>query len=89
VPAKVVRKVMKHGSSGVVAIPMSYREYHDLNPGDDMIVLYNSLILMVPKEMEYVMAERKDLIDALLGAGRESGRDLGSETANMKEASLK
>ncbi len=66
-PAKVKRRMMKHGTSGVVTIPMSYRKYHDINPGDEMILLYDSLILMAPKSMEYIMAEKQELIDELLG----------------------
>lgn len=69
-PAKVKRKVMKHGTSGVVTIPKSYRKYHDLNPGDEMIVLYDSLILMAPKELEHILNEKKELIDELLGMAK-------------------
>lgn len=65
-PAEVERKIMKHGSSGVVAIPMSYRKYHDLKPGEDVIVLYDSLILIVPKKMEHVVDGKRELIDELL-----------------------
>jgi len=59
--------MMKHGSSGVVTIPMSYRKYHDLNPGDEMIVMYDSLILMAPRSMEHIVEDRQELIDELLG----------------------
>jgi len=31
--ARVERKIMKHGSSGVLAIPKVYRDHHKLNPG--------------------------------------------------------
>jgi len=31
--ARVERKIMKHGSSGVLAIPKAYRDYYKLNPG--------------------------------------------------------
>lgn len=30
---RVERKIMKHGSSGVLAIPKAYRDYYKLNPG--------------------------------------------------------
>ena len=66
-PARVKRIMMKHGTSGVVTIPMSYRKYHDLNPGDEMIVIYDSLILMAPKSLEYVLESKQELIDELLG----------------------
>lgn len=67
IPAKVERKVMKHGTSGVVTIPMSYRKYHNLNPGDEMILLYDTLILMAPKSMEHIIEAKQELIDELLG----------------------
>ena len=41
---------MKHGSSGVIAIPKDYRTYHNLNHGDEVVVLYDNLILIIPKE---------------------------------------
>ena len=31
--ARVERKIMKHGSSGVLAIPKAYKDYCKLNPG--------------------------------------------------------
>lgn len=49
-PAKTTRKIMKHGTSGVVAIPKDYCDFHDLNHGDEVIVYYNDLILIVPKD---------------------------------------
>jgi len=66
-PAKVLRRLMKHGTSGVVTIPKSYRQYHDLNPGDEMILLYDTLILMAPKSMEHIIEAKQELIDELLG----------------------
>jgi len=75
-PAKVKRIVMKHGTSGVVTIPMSYRKYHDLNPGDEMIVMYDSLILMAPKSMEHIVEDKRELIDELLGMMKKPVKDL-------------
>lgn len=66
-PAKTKRVMMKHGTSAVVSIPMDYRRYHNLNPGDEMIILYGSLIIMVPKTMESLIEKKKALIDELLG----------------------
>jgi len=66
-PAKVKRKIMKHGTSGVVAIPKSYCNYHDLQHGDEVTVLYDSLLLIVPKKLESVLQAKKELIDRLLG----------------------
>lgn len=58
---------MKHGTSGVVAIPKSYRNYHNLNPGSTVTVLFDSLLLIVPKNLEYLLKEKAELIDQLLG----------------------
>jgi len=66
-PAKEKRKIMKHGTSGVVAIPKSYRNYHNLQHGDEVTVLYDSLLLIIPKKLEPLLREKKELIDRLLG----------------------
>ena len=66
-PAKEKHKIMKHGTSGVVVLPKAYRDYHGLNPGDSVIILYDSLLLIVPKSQEGLAAEKADLIDKLLG----------------------
>jgi len=68
-PAKVERKIMKHGTSGVVAIPKSYRDYHGLKHGSTVTILYDSLLLIIPKDLEHVIEEKKELIDKLLGQG--------------------
>jgi antitoxin component of MazEF toxin-antitoxin module len=66
-PAEEERKIMKHGTSGVVAIPIAYRRYHDLKTGTRVKVLYDSLLLIVPQAMEGVLEERRALVDELLG----------------------
>jgi len=59
---------MKHGkSSGVVAIPIAYRKYHKLNPGAKVKIVYDSLLLIVPRSMEHVLSKKRHLVDALLG----------------------
>jgi len=65
-PAEVERRIMKHGTSGVVAIPISYRKYHNLNPGDKVKLLYDSLLLIIPKGRKNILKEKKQLIDKLL-----------------------
>jgi antitoxin component of MazEF toxin-antitoxin module len=66
-PAKSEHKIMKHGTSGVVVIPKPYRDYHCLKPGSTVTVLYDSLLLIVPKSLEYLLKEKATLIDQLLG----------------------
>lgn len=58
---------MKHGTSGVVVIPKPYRDYHGLCPGSSVTILYDSLLLIVPKSLEYLLKEKAELIDQLLG----------------------
>jgi len=61
---------MKHGTSGVVAIPKAYRNYHNLNPGSVVTVLYDSLLLIIPEELENLLKEKAELIDQLLGQSK-------------------
>jgi antitoxin component of MazEF toxin-antitoxin module len=72
VPAKENRKIMKHGTSGVIAIPKPYRDYHNLTPGNTVTVLYDSLLLIVPRDLEKLLHEKAALIDALLGQSVEA-----------------
>jgi bifunctional DNA-binding transcriptional regulator/antitoxin component of YhaV-PrlF toxin-antitoxin module len=62
---------MKHGSSGVVALPVDYRRFYGLRPGEVVRVLYDSLLLIVPKDAEKIAEEKRELINRLLGAGNE------------------
>ena len=32
---------MKHGSSGVIAIPVAYRDHHNIEPGHEVTTLGN------------------------------------------------
>lgn len=66
-PAKEDRKIMKHGTSGVIAVPKSYRNYYNLDPGTTVTILYDSLLLIVPKSQENLLKEKAKLIDQLLG----------------------
>lgn len=68
-PARSEHKIMKHGTSGVVVIPKPYRDYHKLKTGSDVIILYDSLLLIVPKSMEHILQCKQQLVDMLLGQG--------------------
>ena len=68
--ARVERKIMKHGSSGVLAIPKAYRDYYKLNHGATVTVLYDSLLLIVPKKCQHMLIENADLVEQLLGHPR-------------------
>jgi antitoxin component of MazEF toxin-antitoxin module len=68
--ARVERKIMKHGSSGVLAIPKAYRDYYKLNHGATVTILYDSLLLIVPKECQHMLIENADLVEQLLSHSR-------------------
>lgn len=70
---------MKHGSSGVIAIPVAYRDYHHIKPGHEVTILFDSLLLVVPKGLEHIAEERKELIDDLLS---------GQDTRSTREGGL-
>jgi len=67
-PGKTKRKVLKQGSSAVVSIPADYRRYHNLEPGKEVVVLYDSLLLIIPEDKKHILenSEKKKLIDKLL-----------------------
>lgn len=71
-PAKEKRKIMKHGTSGVIAIPKPYRDYHNLTPGKTVTILYDSLLLIIPKNLGKLLHEKATLIDELLGQSVEA-----------------
>jgi len=66
-PAKSEHKIMKHGTSGVVVIPKPYRDYHNLKTGSTVTVLYDSLLLIIPKSRAHLIDDKAALIDQLLG----------------------
>jgi len=68
-PGKSKRKVLKQGSSTVVSIPADYRRYHNLEPGKEVTVLYDNLLLIIPKDQEKKILEdpeKRDLIKKIL-----------------------
>jgi len=67
VPAKENRKIMKHGSSGVIAITKPSRDYHNLKPGNTVTILYASLHFIIPKPHENLLHEKAELTDKTLG----------------------
>jgi bifunctional DNA-binding transcriptional regulator/antitoxin component of YhaV-PrlF toxin-antitoxin module len=57
---------MKHGTSGVVAIPMPYRRFHNINPGDMVKIIYNGVLIIVPHDHEGISMEKLSLIEKIL-----------------------
>ena len=66
-PAETSRKIMKHGTSGVVAIPIDYRRYHGLKPGARVRILYDGFLILIPEKAQPISKETRELIDRLLG----------------------
>jgi antitoxin component of MazEF toxin-antitoxin module len=65
-PARQDGKIFRHGTSGVVAIPPGYLKYHELNPGDEVAILYDSFVLIIPKKLKGIADQKRELIDKLL-----------------------
>jgi len=63
---KTTRKIIEHGGSGVVAIPKDYRDYYNLEPGAEVTVLYGGVVVIIPKQLEHLIEEKKELIKKLL-----------------------
>lgn len=72
--AKTKRKLIACGqrSAGVV-LPADFRRFYNLNPGDEVSVFYDSIILIVPKQ-HLSRIERDPRISQLLrGGGADAG----------------
>jgi len=74
-PAKVKRKIMRHGTSAVAVIPKAYRDYHGIDPGSTVTILYDSLLLIVPEGQENILKEKAELIDQLLGQSKQGASE--------------
>jgi len=65
-PSKITRKILGLGNSGVISIPKGYRDYHNLQPGTTVTVLFDGLILIIPEDRLSELESKKELIDKLL-----------------------
>ena len=66
-PGETERRVMRHGKySGVIALPPDYRRYHKLDPGANVKLIYDSLLLIIPPGCDEKLREREDLVRRLL-----------------------
>jgi antitoxin component of MazEF toxin-antitoxin module len=48
-PAKIERKILKSGDSKVTALPPDWLRAFNINVGDDITMLYNSIVIVKPK----------------------------------------
>lgn len=62
-PSKITRKILELGNSGVISIPKGYRDYHNLQPGTNVTVLYDGLILIIPQDRLSELEAKRELVD--------------------------
>jgi bifunctional DNA-binding transcriptional regulator/antitoxin component of YhaV-PrlF toxin-antitoxin module len=48
-PAKVKRKIITE--TGLVSLPKAYRDYHQLEKGDEVTMLYDNVLVVTPKNI--------------------------------------
>ena len=65
-PAKETRKVFAVGGSKGITLPKPYADYHKIEEGDEVEVLYDSLILIIPKSAQKKFESRQAEITKLL-----------------------
>ena len=68
-PAKSIRKVLRQGTSLTITIPIDYRVYHNLKPKDEVVLIYDNAILIIPKNREEEFLKdpiKRKLIEKLL-----------------------
>ena len=66
-PAKERRKIISLGRSVVVTIPKPYRDFFELEPGDEVEVLYDSLLLLIPHKYKVDKAKMRQIEKILMG----------------------
>lgn len=55
------------GRSVVVTIPKPYRDFFELEPGDEVEVLYDSLLLLIPHKYKVDKAKMRQIEKILMG----------------------
>lgn len=49
-PSQETRKVINLGSSKVISLPKPFLDYHKVKVGDKVLLLYDSIILVMPED---------------------------------------
>ena len=67
-PSREERKIVKWGTgSKVISLPKPFLDYYNLEEGDKVLLLYDSLILVLPKDTsEELLRKKAALIKELL-----------------------
>lgn len=67
-PAKMVRKILQSGGSKVTALPPNWLRAFGIKVGDDVEVIYNSIVLIKPQgvklDLEFLVKELKIIAEA-------------------------
>lgn len=48
-PSKIERKILKNGDSKTAALPPDWLRMFNLDVGDDVEIIYNSIVIIKPK----------------------------------------
>jgi len=65
-PAKEKRKIIAFGDGGrVISIPKPFVDYHNLKPKDEVEILYDSILIIIPKGAK-LSEEKEKLLKQLL-----------------------
>lgn len=62
-PAKVKRKIIT--KTGLVSLPKAYRDYHKLEKGDEVTMLYDNVLVVTPKSVKLSREKEQALKDLL------------------------
>lgn len=62
-PARVNRKIT--GDKGLVSLPKAYRDYHKLEKGDEVTMLYDNVVVVIPKSVKLSKEKEQALKDLL------------------------
>ena len=69
-PAMVKRRVIKPSdTSAYIVIPKPYRDFHKIDKGSKVTILYDNLLLVIPEGLEEKVLsdpEKRRLIEKLL-----------------------
>ncbi|MHA1362501.1 MAG: hypothetical protein ACTSP1_08195 [Candidatus Freyarchaeota archaeon] len=69
-PGRTTRKILLQGNSCTVSLPKDYRDYYGLKPGVAVTVLYGGVVVIIPKQLEHLIEEKRELIKKLLSGER-------------------
>ncbi|MFH8092956.1 MAG: hypothetical protein QXM38_03375 [Candidatus Aenigmatarchaeota archaeon] len=61
-PAKTIRKLLRHGKSLVVSVPADYIRYYQLKAGEEVELLYDNFIFLIPKQSDKSLLQDRILL---------------------------